>query len=91
MFSSNKQAPKAPAKPGKSGPPGLSFIGAEVVISGDITTSAQLHVDGRLARREALAAGELLVATPVLADRSEKKEEGGALFPQRDQPRIAVG
>ena len=161
MFSSNKQAQKAPAKPGKSGPPGLSFIGAEVVISGDITTSAQLHVDGRvdgsvrckqlcqgatgivagdivtdeariagkvegtvsgktvvleasarvsgdisyetisiaagarvdgrLARREALAAGELLVATPVLADRSEKKEEGGALFPQRDQPRIAVG
>ena len=161
MFSSNKQAPKAPAKPGKSGPPGLSFIGSEVVISGDISTNAQLHVDGRvdgsvrckqlcqgetgivagdivtdeariagkvegtvsgktvvleasarvagdisyetisiaagarvdgrLARREALAAGDLIVATPALADRSEKKEEGSPLFPQRDPPRIAVG
>ena len=30
------------------GPPGLSFIGTEVVVSGDVATAAQLHVDGRI-------------------------------------------
>ena len=48
MFAKNKPATSAPAKPGKAGPPGLSFIGPEVVISGDLTTGAQLHVDGRI-------------------------------------------
>lgn len=48
MFSRSKKAAKGPAKGGKAGPPGLSFIGSEVVISGDVTTSAQLHVDGRI-------------------------------------------
>jgi cytoskeletal protein CcmA (bactofilin family) len=37
-----------PPKPGKAGPSALSFIGPEVVISGDLTTSSQLHVDGRI-------------------------------------------
>ena len=161
MFSRSKQAPKSAPKPGKSGPPGLSFIGSEVVISGDIATTAQLHidgrvdgsvrcaqlcqgatgvvagdivsddvrlaglvegtvsgktvvleatarvsgdisyetisiaagarVDGRLARREALAVGEILNATPALADKSESKKEGAELFSHRDSPRIAVG
>lgn len=39
----------------------LSFIGAEVVISGDIVTRARLHVDGRIegdVRCEALSQGE---------------------------------
>jgi cytoskeletal protein CcmA (bactofilin family) len=161
MFSRSKQAPKAAPKPGKSGSPGLSFIGSEVVISGDIATSAQLHVDGRvdgsvrcaqlcqgatgvvagdihaddvrlaglvegtvsgktvvleasarvsgdisyetisiaagarvdgrLARREALAVGEVLKTTPALADRSESKAEDTELFAHRESSRIAVG
>ncbi|MGQ0559977.1 MAG: bactofilin family protein [Sphingosinicella sp.] len=49
MFSrSQPSTPVAAAKPVKSGPPGLSFIGPEVVVSGDVATSAQLHVDGRI-------------------------------------------
>jgi cytoskeletal protein CcmA (bactofilin family) len=48
MFSRNQSAPGTVPKPGKSGPSGLSFIGPEVVVSGDIATSAQLHVDGRI-------------------------------------------
>ena len=32
----------------RSGAQGLSFIGAEVVVSGDIATGAQLHIDGRI-------------------------------------------
>lgn len=45
MFSRNGSAPAArPAK----GSQGLSFIGPEVVIGGDLTTTAQLHVDGRI-------------------------------------------
>ena len=48
MFSRNQPASAAAPRPGKAGPPGLSFIGPEVVISGDLATSAQLHVDGRI-------------------------------------------
>ena len=36
------------SKPLKPGAPGLSFIGPEVVVSGDVETAAQLHVDGRI-------------------------------------------
>ena len=47
MFS--KAAPNGSvAKPGKPGAPGLSFIGPEVVIRGDVATTAQLHVEGRI-------------------------------------------
>jgi len=48
MFAKNRPVASAPVKPGKAGPPGLSFIGPEVLISGDLTTGAQLHVDGRI-------------------------------------------
>lgn len=49
MFSRHPTAhAAAPPKPGKAGPAALSFIGPEVVISGDLATSAQLHVDGRI-------------------------------------------
>jgi cytoskeletal protein CcmA (bactofilin family) len=41
MFSSSKQS-------GSGGAPRLSFFGSEVVISGDVATEAQLHVDGRI-------------------------------------------
>ncbi len=46
MFS-RKDSKSAP-RTGRSSPSGLSFIGPEVVISGDLTTTAQLHVDGRI-------------------------------------------
>jgi cytoskeletal protein CcmA (bactofilin family) len=39
---------KPGTRSGRLSPSGLSFIGTEVVISGDLTTSAQLHVDGRI-------------------------------------------
>ena len=50
MFGNSKPSTVtvAPPKAAKSGPPGLSFIGPEVVVSGDVATSAQLHVDGRI-------------------------------------------
>lgn len=46
MFSRKQESPIAAAKPGKSA--GLSFIGPEVVIGGDVMTSTQLHIDGRI-------------------------------------------
>lgn len=47
MFSA-KQPNAAAARPAKSGTPRLSFIGSEVIISGDLASDAQLHVDGRI-------------------------------------------
>lgn len=35
-------------RPTRSGVTGLSFIGPEVLVSGDLATEAQLHVDGRI-------------------------------------------
>ncbi|MBV9883429.1 MAG: polymer-forming cytoskeletal protein [Sphingomonadaceae bacterium] len=46
MFSSKQ--PSAAGRPARSGTPSLSFIGPEVIISGDLATDAQLHVDGRI-------------------------------------------
>jgi len=46
MFSSKQ--PTAVARPARAGTPSLSFIGPEVIISGDLATDAQLHVDGRI-------------------------------------------
>jgi len=48
MFSRDRSTPSPPAKPARNGAPGLSFIGPETVVSGDIATEAQLHVDGRI-------------------------------------------
>jgi cytoskeletal protein CcmA (bactofilin family) len=48
MFSRDRSAPSPAGKPIRIGTPGLSFIGAEVVVSGNIATDAQLHVDGRI-------------------------------------------
>jgi len=47
MFSREKTSVTLP-KASRSGPPGLSFIGPEVLVSGDLATDAQLHVDGRI-------------------------------------------
>ena len=53
MFSKEKKARapgagKAPGRTDKANGSALSFIGPEVVISGDIATEARLHVDGRI-------------------------------------------
>lgn len=49
MFSGGKGKRPAPAKQGgKSGVGGLSFIGPDVVVSGDLTTESQIHIDGRI-------------------------------------------
>lgn len=48
MFSRDRSVPSPAAKPVRIGAPGLSFIGPETVVSGDIVTAAQLHVDGRI-------------------------------------------
>jgi len=48
MFSRKTPASAAALRIGKAGPPGLSFFGPEVVISGDVATSAQIHLDGRI-------------------------------------------
>jgi cytoskeletal protein CcmA (bactofilin family) len=41
------QLPVAGSRP-KNGSNALSFIGAEVIITGDLATDSQLHVDGRI-------------------------------------------
>jgi len=48
MFSRSTPAPSPKAKPARNGTPGLSFIGPEAVISGDLATDGQVHVDGRI-------------------------------------------
>lgn len=48
MFSRKQSAARPAPKPAKASAPGLSFIGQEVVISGDVATGSQLHVDGRV-------------------------------------------
>lgn len=71
MFSREKTSVSLP-KPAKSGPPGLSFIGPEVLVSGDIATDAQLHVDGRIdgnVRCHQLVQGEAgIIAGNIHAD-----------------------
>ena len=49
MFSNGKGRGPAPVRQGgKSGPAGLSFIGPDVVVSGDLATESQVHIDGRI-------------------------------------------
>jgi len=46
MFASKQ--PTNGARPARTGPQPMSIIGSEVIISGDLATDAQLHVDGRI-------------------------------------------
>ena len=49
MFSKEKKArARAAGKPSGKNGGGLSFMGAEVVVKGDIVTEARLHIDGRI-------------------------------------------
>lgn len=69
MFS---RASKGTVRPGKGGPSGLSFIGKEVTVKGDLTTTSQLHVDGRIdgdVRCGSLCQGESgIIAGNISAD-----------------------
>lgn len=47
MFSRDKTIGALP-KAGRAGPPGLSFIGPEALVSGDLASDAQLHIEGRV-------------------------------------------
>lgn len=71
MFSREKTGATLP-KASRSGPPGLSFIGPEVLVSGDLATDAQLHVDGRIdgnVRCSQLVQGEAgIIAGNIHAD-----------------------
>ena len=71
MFSREKTSVTLP-KPARSGPAGLSFIGPEVLVSGDLATDAQLHVDGRIdgnVRCQQLVQGEAgIIAGNIHAD-----------------------
>ncbi len=71
MFSRDKTGAALP-KGARSGPPGLSFIGPEVLVSGDLATDAQLHVDGRIdgnVRCTQLVQGEAgIIAGNIQAD-----------------------
>jgi cytoskeletal protein CcmA (bactofilin family) len=72
MFSRDKTAAITLPKASRAGPPGLSFIGPEVLVSGDLATDGQLHVDGRIdgnVRCAQLVQGEAgIVAGNVTAD-----------------------
>jgi cytoskeletal protein CcmA (bactofilin family) len=48
MFKEKKTRARAASKAARKGDTALSFIGAEMVVSGDIATDARLHVDGRI-------------------------------------------
>lgn len=74
MFS-NRSKKGPPARPqARTGQGGLSFIGSDVLISGDITTNAQIHVDGRIegnVRCERLIQGEGgTIAGHIVADQA---------------------
>ncbi len=49
MFSGGKsKRPAAARQSGRSGSGGLSFISPDVVVSGDLATESQIHIDGRI-------------------------------------------
>ena len=59
MFAGGKKKPGTAA--GRSGSAGLSFIGNDVVVSGDVTSGSSIHIDGRIegnVRCETLIQGE---------------------------------
>ena len=71
MFSRSNPATGAVAKP-KAAPPGLSFIGPEATVGGDLSTAAQLHVEGRIngnVRAASLCQGASgIIAGDIVAD-----------------------
>lgn len=74
MFRQGKKAPGAAQArgSGRSAVPGLSFIGPDVVVSGDVASSGQVHIDGRVdgaVRCETLIQGkDGIIAGDIVAD-----------------------
>ena len=74
MFSRSNPASGILAKPAKAGANGLSFIGPEVTIGGDVATADQLQVDGRInghVRCVGLSQGDSgIIAGDIVADQA---------------------
>ena len=70
MFASKQHG--AAARPGKNGGQRMSIIGTEVIISGDLATDAQLHVDGRIDGNvrcaQLIQGAEGIIAGNIVAD-----------------------
>ena len=70
MFSSKQ--PSAAARPARNGAQLMSIIGSEVIISGDLATDAQLHVDGRIDGNvrcaQLIQGGDGIISGNILAD-----------------------
>ena len=70
MFS--RDTPATKPKTVRTGTPGLSFIAPEAVISGDIATEGQVHVDGRVDGdvkcAQLIQGGEGVIAGSIHAD-----------------------
>ena len=71
MFSRNSTTAAAP-KPSRNGATALSFLGPEVVVSGDLATACQLHLEGRVDGNVRCAlliqGGTGIIAGDILAD-----------------------
>lgn len=90
MFTRNV-APTAPKpRPARIGSPGLTFIGPDAVVHGDLATESQLHVDGRIdgnvrcdqliQGREGMVAGNIEAVEARLAGTVEGAVSGGTLI-----------
>ena len=89
MFAKKDQAATIPPRNGKSAAPGLSFLGPEVVVTGDVTTTAQLHVEGRIDGNVDCAqlilgeggaiSGDISAADARLSGKVEGKVEAGSV------------
>lgn len=90
MFTRNV-APAAPKpKPARIGSPGLTFIGPDAIVHGDLATESQLHVDGRIDGNvrcdqliqgiEGMVAGNIEATEARLAGTVEGAVSGGTLI-----------
>lgn len=90
MFTRNV-APSAPKpKPARIGAPGLTFIGPDAIVHGDLATQSQLHVDGRIEGNvrcdqliqgpEGMVAGNIEASEARLAGTVEGAVSGGTLI-----------
>ena len=72
MFSRNAKTTTAVPKAARNGAPSLSFVGPEVVISGDLATASQLHLEGRIDGNvrcaQLIQGGTGIIAGDIVAD-----------------------
>ena len=89
MFSRKPSGPFPALKAGKGGPAGLSFFGPETIVSGDVATTAQIHLEGRIDGNVRCAqlcqgtsgsvAGDIVADEARIAGRVEGKVSAGTL------------